>query len=229
VGGGGPGAASGSGPVLLPAMPRARTGVGVRPGGIRPPACSGSAFTARTEDAPSELIEAAPHAEAAAFEAAMSSNPLPPWSERQGSPGSPGPSGRRVPLLGRRDGPQSRRRRPAARSAGLRGRLRRSPSAAAGWPTRAASRLGSRTASTRRDRRREQAAAHSRSATRAQQMESSVETSAAVADERGPVRAAPWRRATPSTDAAASPCRVLEDQSDHEDRESTPESDRAAR
>jgi hypothetical protein len=64
--------------------------------------------------------------------------------------------------------------------------------------------------------------AHSRLATRAQQMESSVETSAAVADERGPVRAAPWRRAARSTDAAASRCRVLEDQSDREDGSGLP-------
>ena len=98
-----------------------------------------------------------------------------------------------------------------------------------GWPTRGASRLASRTASTRPDRRREQAAAHSRSATRAQQMEASVETSAAVADARGPVRAAPWRRAARSTDAAASRCLALEDQSDREDGGWGRESDRAAR
>jgi hypothetical protein len=70
--------------------------------------------------------------------------------------------------------------------------------------------------------------AHSRLSTRARQMEASVEMSAAVADEGRPGRAAPWRRATPSTDAAASRCRVLEDQSDREDGEGAPESDRAA-
>jgi hypothetical protein len=86
-------------------MPRARTGVGVCPGGIRLPACSGSAFTARTKIPPSELIEAAPHAEAAAFEAAMSSGP-PPTLER-----AAGQVRVRLVLSG---GPNTRRRVPAA-------------------------------------------------------------------------------------------------------------------
>jgi hypothetical protein len=66
--------------------------------------------------------------------------------------------------------------------------------------------------------RREWAAARSRLSTRAQRMEASVETSATVADARGAVRAAPWRRAALSTDAAASWRLVMEGRSDREDR-----------
>jgi alkanesulfonate monooxygenase SsuD/methylene tetrahydromethanopterin reductase-like flavin-dependent oxidoreductase (luciferase family) len=36
---------------------------------------------------PSELLDAVHHAEAAGFEAAMSSDHFSPWSERQGEPG----------------------------------------------------------------------------------------------------------------------------------------------
>jgi hypothetical protein len=184
---------------------------------------------------PSELIRGGAACRGCSVRGGHVLGPLPPGASGRASPGSPGPLwGPQHPAARSPAGQARRSSQPTPPSGGTVRRHQESTAAVAIGRCRLPEKSREPTGESdglhsSRPGRPEQAAAHSRLSTRAQQMEASVETSATVADERGPVREAPWRRAAPSTDTAASRCRVLEDQSDREDGEWARETDRAAR